>query len=189
MQLLREKIAKEGQYLGGGILKVDSFMNHQIDPILMKKVGEELASRFRDTKPTRILTAETSGIAPALAAAIVLEVPLVYARKHQPITMKGEPFREKSHSHTHQKDVELIVSAEYLAKEDRVLILDDFLASAKTILAMVALIEKSGAKLVGIGTVIEKAFEGGRGKLAHLNVPIESLAQIASFDDGRINFS
>lgn len=187
MKLLQEKILKEGQYLGNGILKVDSFMNHQIDPMLMKKMGQELASYFRQYNPTRILTAESSGIAPALQTAIELEIPLVYARKNKPVTMQGEPYVEKSESHTHKKAVELIVSSEYLHATDRVLIIDDFLATARTILSLVALIDQSGAKLVGIGSVIEKVFEGGREKLEHLNLPIYSLARIRSFDDGKIN--
>jgi xanthine phosphoribosyltransferase len=188
MQLLRDRILKDGQYLGDGILKVDSFMNHQIDPALMKQIGEELAGRFKNQNPTRILTAESSGIAPALVTAIELGVPVVYARKDQPITMKRNPFREKSVSHTHKKSVELIVSTEYLHKEDRVLIVDDFLATARTILSLVHLVEQSGAVLVGIASVIEKEFEGGRERLNHLNVPIVSLARIKSFEGDRVNF-
>lgn len=188
MQMLHEKILTEGQYLGNGILKVDSFMNHQIDPILMQEVGEEIARRFKEQRPTRILTAETSGIAPSLAAAIALRVPLVFARKHRPITMQGEPFRAKSESHTHKKDVELIVSAEYLKTDDRILIIDDFLATARTILSLVDLVRDSGAELVGIGSVIEKSFEGGRDKLSHLGVQVESLAQITAFENNKAVF-
>lgn len=188
MQLLRDRIQKEGRHLGNGILKVDSFMNHQIDPVLMKSIGEEFARRFKDLKPTRILTAESSGIAPALVTAIELSIPLVYARKSQPITMKRDPFREKSESHTHRKPVELIVSTEYLGSEDRVLIIDDFLATARTILSLAKLVEQSGAVLLGIASVIEKEFEGGREKLAHLNVPVVSLARIKSFDGDQITF-
>lgn len=188
MRLLQDKILKEGKYLGKGILKVDSFMNHQIDARLMKEVGEEFARRFRDTKPTRILTAESSGIAPALSAALALDVPLVFARKHQPVTMAENPYKESAQSHTKGTVVELIVSPEYLTKEDRVLILDDFLASARTIKALAKLVEASGATLVGIGAVIEKSFEGGRDAVLHYGVPVESLAAIASFDNDRINF-
>lgn len=188
MQILQEKILREGQYLGNGILKVDSFMNHQIDPFLMKKIGEEIAKHFRAYKPTRILTAESSGIAPALVTAIELGIPVVYARKNQPVTMKRDPFREKSESHTHRKQVELIVSTEYLSKEDRVLIIDDFLATARTILALVKVVEQSGATIVGIASVIEKEFEGGREKVDHLGVPVLSLARIKSFDNDQINF-
>ncbi len=185
MEILQERILKEGRYLGNGILKVDSFMNHQIDPML----GEEIASRFKDKNPTRILTAESSGIAPALIAGIELSIPVVYARKNQPVTMKADPFKEQSESHTHKKAVELIVSSEYLNKEDRVLIIDDFLATARTILALVKLTEQSGATLVGIASVIEKEFEGGRAKLEHLNVPVLSLARITSFEGEKIHFA
>ena len=188
MQLLKEKILSEGRYLGNGILKVDSFMNHQIDPVLMRQVGEELARRFQDQKPSRILTAESSGIAPALATALVLSVPVVYARKNQPITMKDGAYRAKSESHTYKKDVELIVSSEYLAKEDRILIIDDFLATARTIGSLVDLVRESGATLVGIGAVIEKSFEGGREKLLPLGIQVESLARIKSFEDDRPEF-
>lgn len=186
MQILRERILKDGKILGGGILKVDSFMNHQIDPILMKKIGEEFARLFRALAPTRILTAETSGIAPALSAAMALEIPIVFARKHQPKTMVGDPFREMTESPTHGNQVELLVSPEYLQSTDRVLILDDFLSSAKTIRALIKLVEQSGATLVGIGAVIEKSFAGGRAALDSLNVPIESLAVIERLDGERI---
>jgi xanthine phosphoribosyltransferase len=162
-------------------------MNHQIDPVLMQSIGEEFARRFKDTNPTRILTAETSGIAPAVAAGMVLKIPVVFARKHQPITM-AEPYREKSSSPTHGKEVELIVSSEYLHSTDRVLILDDFLASAKTILALEKLITQSGAQLVGIGAVIEKAFQNGRSLVVDFKVPVESLACIERFDGEKIVF-
>lgn len=186
MNLVRERILKDGKHLGNGVLKVDSFMNHQVDPQLMRFIGEEFARLFSHTKPTRILTAETGGIAPALAAGMALNVPIVFARKNQPITMAPEPYREKSSSPTHQKDVELIVSTEYLLAADRVLIVDDFLASARTIIALDRLIKQSGAELVGVGTVIEKAFQNGRDVLKHLTVPIESLAIIARFDGEQI---
>lgn len=189
MDLLKEKIRCEGKYLGNGILKVDSFMNHQIDPILMKKIGEEIANHFRKENPTRILTAESSGIAPSLVTAIELSIPVVYARKNQPITMKSDPFREKSESHTHKKAVELIVSTEYLNADDRVLIVDDFLATARTILALVKVVEQSGAKLIGIASVIEKEFEGGRDRVSELGVPVISLARISSLEEDKIVFA
>ncbi len=189
MDLLEQRILKDGEYLGNGILKVDSFMNHQIDPLLMKKIGGEIAMQFKDCSPTRILTAESSGIAPSLVAAMELEIPVVYARKNQPVTMKGDPFRETSESHTHKKAVELIVSSEYLGKNDRILIVDDFLATARTILALVKLVEQSGAQLVGIASVIEKEFEGGRDRVQHLGVPVVSLARIKAFEDNKPIFT
>ncbi|MCC6977542.1 MAG: xanthine phosphoribosyltransferase [Candidatus Melainabacteria bacterium] len=183
MEILRQRILTDGKHLGKGILKVDSFMNHQIDPILMQAVGEEFAARFKQFNPTRILTAETSGIAPALAAAMSLKVPLVFARKHKPVTMAAEPYVESAPSHTKGGVVDLIVSSEYLESTDRVLIVDDFLASAKTLVALVNLVKTSGATLVGIGAVIEKEFQGGRALLKDVTVPIESLAIIESMDE------
>ena len=186
MRLLRERILSDGKHLGGGILKVDSFMNHQIDSSLMQSVGDEFARRFRDLHPTKILTAEISGIAPALATAMALGIPVIFARKQQPVTMIGNPFRETAPSHTKGRLIELLVSPEYLLPTDRVLIIDDFLATAQTILALVKLIEQSRAQLVGIGAVIEKRYEGGRIPLESLDVPIESLAIIEGVEGERI---
>lgn len=186
MQELKERILKEGRNLGGGILKVDSFLNHQIDPLLMQRVGLELARRFVHLTPTKILTAETSGIAPALATALALGIPLVFARKSPPLTMDYTIVKETCRSRTHDRLVDLMVSTEYLRPTDRVLIIDDFLATAQTITALARLVEKVGARVIGIGTVIEKTFEHGREHARHLNVPIESLVAIANMEDGRI---
>jgi xanthine phosphoribosyltransferase len=188
MQELKTRILKEGRNLGGGILKVDSFLNHQIDPGLMTRLGVELAKRLAYTQPTKVLTAETSGIAPALATAAALAIPVVFARKSPPLTMDYTIVRETCRSRTHDQMVELMVSTEYLTPQDRVLIVDDFLATAQTILALARLIGKVNATLVGIGTVVEKEFEHGRVNAKSLNVPIESLAVIASMDDGKISF-
>jgi xanthine phosphoribosyltransferase len=183
MDILRQRILNDGKHLGKGILKVDSFMNHQIDPLLMQAVGEEFAGKFRQFNPTRVLTAETSGIAPALATAMALRVPLVFARKHKPVTMAAEPYVESAPSHTKGGVVDLIVSSEYLESTDRILIIDDFLASAKTLVALANLVKASGATLVGIGAVIEKEFQGGRALLKDITVPIVSLAIIESMDE------
>ncbi len=188
-EMLRKRIEEEGQNLGDGILKVDPFINHQVDPMLMDACGEELANRFRHTKPTKILTAEISGIAPALMTAKYLEVPVVYARKHKPITMPDTVYLTVAPSHTKGRMVELIVSPEYLANGERVLIIDDFLASGATIAGLVRLAQTAGAQLVGIGALIEKTFENGRNLLSSLNVPIESLVAIASLDNGSIQFA
>lgn len=186
IQLLRERIVRDGKHLGGGILKVDSFMNHQLDSALMKSVGEEFALCFGGLHPTKILTAETSGIAPALAAGMVLQIPVVFARKHQPLTMAPNPYRQTTVSHTHTREVELMVSPEYLGPGDRVLIIDDFLATAQTILALAELVRQSGATLLAVGAVIEKSFEGGRTALRPLNVPVESLAVVRGFEGEKI---
>lgn len=185
-QLLRERIQREGKHLGNGILKVDSFVNHQLDSRLIKECGDEFARRFREANATKIFTAETSGIAPALATAVALGLPMLFARKHQPLTMAANPYRQIADSHTHSRQVELIVSPEFLLPSDRVLIIDDFLATAKTILALTKLVDQSGAHLVGIGAIIEKAFEGGRRALESLNVPIESLAVIERCEGDQI---
>lgn len=190
MKILQERILAEGVYLGRGILKVDSLLNHQIDAALMMAIGQELARRFRGCAVSRILTAEVSGIAPAMTTAYALGVPMVYARKHKPITMKEPVWVESAPSHTKGGEVHLMVSPEYLLATDRVLIVDDFLASGKTIDALARLVQNAGATLVGIGTVIEKTFEGGRQNLAHWGVPIESLAVINEIhDDGKIVFA
>jgi xanthine phosphoribosyltransferase len=186
---LKERVAAEGESLGGGILKVDNFINHQVDPLLMEACGKEFARLFADTKPTKVLTAEISGIAPALMTGKFLGLPVVYARKHKPITMPDTVFLTLAPSHTKGRMVELIISPEYLRNNERVLIIDDFLASGATIAGLVRLAETAGATLVGIGTLIEKTFEGGRELLTPLNVPIEALVPIASLDDGQIIFA
>jgi len=188
VKVLKERILKEGKNLGGGILKVDSFINHQVDPQFMMEVGRELARRFAHLEITKVLTAEISGIAPALTTALALGVPLVYARKTRPITMVDGAYREVAPSHTKGKVVELMVSVEFLKPGDKVLIVDDFLATGQTIEALARIVKMSGATLVGIGTVIEKTFEGGRERLQYLNVPIESLVKITDMADGRIVF-
>jgi xanthine phosphoribosyltransferase len=188
MQALKERILRDGRNLGNGILKVDGFINHQVDPALMFECGAEFARRFAHVGATKILTAEISGIAPALTTAVHLKLPVVYARKHKPITMPDQVFLTLSPSHTKGRMVELIVSPEYLGGGERVLIIDDFLASGATILGLVRLAETAGAKLVGIGALVEKIFEGGRKKLEPLGVPIESLATIASMEGDRITF-
>ncbi len=188
MLALQEKITQEGCYLGGGILKVDSFINHQVDPALMEECGKEFAKLFADVKPSRVLTAEISGIAPALMAAKHMNVPVVYARKTKPVTMPDTVYLTVAPSHTKGVMTELIVSPEYLATGERVLVIDDFLASGNTILGLVRLAQAAGAEIVGIGTLIEKTFEGGRQALSFLNVPIHSLVRIERMDDTGIHF-
>ncbi|NLF76259.1 MAG: xanthine phosphoribosyltransferase [Chloroflexi bacterium] len=190
MQVLKDKIRTEGKYLGDGILKIDGILNHQMDPNLVKQMGEEIANRFRDTQPTRILTAEVSGIAPALMAALALDVPVVYARKHKPLTMYGPVFLETAPSHTHGGEINLLVAAEYLPPGERVLIVDDFLASGKTLFSLARMVGEARCTLVGIIVVVEKLFEGGREKLQKkYNVPVEALATITYLDETRIEFA
>ncbi len=189
MQALKDRILLEGKNLGNGILKVDGFVNHQVDPVLMDVCGQELARRFRGVGATKVLTAEISGIAPAVTTALHLGLPVVYARKHKPITMPDQVFLTLTPSHTKGRTVELIISPEYLAGGERVLIVDDFLASGATILGLVRLAQTAGAKIVGIGALIEKNFEGGRAALEHLGIQIEALARIQSMQGDDILFS
>ncbi len=188
MEMLEERIRKDGRNLGSGILKVDGFINHQVDPALMDACGRELAKRFTGIEATKVLTAEISGIAPALMTALYLKLPVVYARKHKPITMPDQVFLTLAPSHTKGREVELIISPEYLTVGERVIIVDDFLASGATILGLVRLAQTAGAQVVAVGALIEKVFEGGREALKHLNVPIESLACIQYMSDDQIVF-
>jgi xanthine phosphoribosyltransferase len=189
MQQLKERISREGQVLGNGILKVDGFINHQVDPALMDACGWEFARRFANVGATKILTAEISGIAPALTTGLHLGLPVVYARKTKPVTMPDQVYLTLAPSHTKGRMVELIVSPEYLANQEKVLIIDDFLASGATILGLVRLAEAAGSRIVGVGALIEKRFEGGREALSSLGVPIESLSCIASLEEDKIRFA
>ena len=189
MQALIDRIRAEGRNLGGGILKVDGFVNHQLDPDLTMEMGHEFVRRFAGAGVigvTKVITAEVSGIAPALATGVALGVPVVYARKTRPITMQTGAYTAEAPSHTKGGIVQLIVSPEYLVPTDRVLLIDDFLASGQTIAALAELIDQCHATLCGIGCIIEKSFEGGRELLTPLNVPIVALATIDSMDGNGI---
>lgn len=189
MEALKKRILQEGQNLGGGILKVDGFINHQVDPGLMLEAGRQLAARFTDVNADRVLTAEISGIAPAMTTALALDIPLVYARKSKPVTMREPVYVEAAPSHTKGVSVFLMASPEFLQPGDRILIIDDFLASGQTIGALVRMVQHAGAELVGIGALIEKAFEEGRKQLEPLGVPMHALAVIASMSEGQITFA
>ena len=181
MKALSERIEREATYIGRGIIKVDGFLNHQVDPSLTVAMGHSFVRRFTAAgvkDVSRVLTAEVSGIAPAMATAAVLDVPMVYARKHRPITMPDGFYLAEAPSHTKGGVVQLMVSPEFLAAGDRVLIIDDFLATGKTIEALVRLVEQSEATLCGIGCVVEKVFEPGRSRLESFGVPLISLARL-----------
>ena len=186
MKELIERIRRDGKNLGNGILKVDGFINHQVDPALMDACGKELAARFAGLGATKVLTAEISGIAPALTTALYLGLPVVYARKSKPITMPDQVFLTLAPSHTKGRMVELIISPEYLAGHEKILIIDDFLASGATIMGLIRLAQTAGATVIGVGALIEKTFEGGRALLKPLGIPIESLACITSMDNGQV---
>jgi xanthine phosphoribosyltransferase len=190
MKALHERILNEGRYLGRGILKVDSFLNHQLDPQLTLEMGKEFYKRLSDQGVrgvTKVVTAETSGIAPALMTALAFNVPMVYARKRRPITMPDGFYRADAPSHTKGGITTLMISPEYLHPDDRVVIIDDFLATGLTTDALVNVVQQCGATLLGIGAVIEKAFEYGREKLSLYRVPIVSLAIVEHLDDEGIH--
>jgi len=193
VQELIDRIKSEGVHVGGGIVKVDSFLNHQVDPKLMTAMGQAFAERLvtdaaDDTAHniTRVITAEVSGIAPALATANVLDVPLVYARKQRSSVMTDDYHVATATSRTKKEDVCLMISRRYLGADDRVLVIDDFLATGSTMMALVELIKSSGAAISGIGCVIEKPAEGGRSKLDALGIPVVSLACVDLVDDAVI---
>jgi xanthine phosphoribosyltransferase len=188
MKLLQEKIRSEGLVLSDSVLKVDSFLNHQIDPALMVKIGEEFVERFKGEKITKILTIESSGIAIAMATAVILNVPIVFARKRKSVTFDEELYWAKVYSYTKQESNDIIVSKRFLSAEDHVLILDDFLANGEAALGLANIIQQAQAKVVGIGIVIEKSFQPGAQKLAAAGYHVESLARIQSLENGQVHF-
>ena len=183
---LKKEVKSRGRNLGNGILKVDFFVNHQIYPEIMEMVGESIASFFNNKGITKVITVETSGIVPAYVTSKYLNVPLVFARKKKPITME-ESICDSAPSHTKGGIVELHISKEFLNKDDKVLIVDDFLASGKTIAALCRMLKCENIEIVGIGAVIEKTFESGRSLLEDdFNIPVLSTLKITSLDNGMI---
>lgn len=181
MQALIERIRSQAQHLGNGLIRVDSFINHQLDPHLTTEMGHALAQAFAMAKVpdiTRIIMAEVSGIPIAFATAQTMGVPMVFARKHRPKTMPDAHFAARTRSYTHGREVTLRIAEPYLQAQDRVLIIDDFLATGNTIAALAELVQGSGATLCGIGCAIEKPFEKGRARLSELGVPIMTLARV-----------
>ena len=186
MNSLINRILQDGQCLEGGILKVDRFINHQMDPYLMKQVAVEFMNRFAEARPTKILTVEASGIAPAVMLGFTMELPVVFAKKKKPSTM-ADFLATTVHSFTKQNEYTLIVSREYLSSNDRVLFIDDFLAYGNAALGILDLCRQAGAEVVGMGFIIEKEFQGGRQVLTEAGVKrIESLAIIESLEDDKV---
>jgi len=180
---------EEGIVLGDQVLKVDSFLNHRIDPVLMAQIGETFAARFAEDGITQVLTIESSGIAPSLMTAMRLGVPVVFARKRKSLTLKGDVYIEKAYSFTKQEENDITVAKSYLSDRDRVLIIDDFLANGQAALALARIARQAGAAVTGIGIVIEKSFQPGRQLLIEAGYRVESLARIASLEDGSIHFA
>ncbi|OKP99971.1 xanthine phosphoribosyltransferase [Paenibacillus sp. P46E] len=188
MKLLRQKVISEGIVLGQGVLKVDSFLNHQMDPFLMREVGREFTRRFAGEKVTKVLTIESSGIAPGIMTALELEVPLIFARKQKSLTLTEDIFVEKVYSFTKKESNEITVSKKFIVPGERVLIVDDFLANGEAAFGLARIVEQAGGTVAGIGIVIEKAFQPGNRLLKEAGYRVESLVRIASLDDGIIAF-
>lgn len=188
MKLLKDKVITEGIVLSDQVLKVDSFLNHQMDPVLMKEVGAEFTRRFANERITKVLTIESSGIAPAIMTALELGVPMIFARKHKSLTLRDNILVEKVYSFTKKESNEITVSKKFLNSDDRVLIIDDFLANGEAAFGLARIVEQVGASVVGIGIVIEKSFQPGAGLLKEAGHRVESLVRIAALENGTVSF-
>lgn len=188
MELLKHKVLNEGIVLGSGVLKVDSFLNHQMDPVLMREIGREFTRRFAGETITKVLTIESSGIAPGIMTALELDVPLIFARKQKSLTLTEDIFVEKVYSFTKKESNEITVSRKFIAPGERVLIVDDFLANGEAAFGLARIVEQAGGSVAGIGIVIEKSFQPGSRLLQEAGFRVESLVRIASLEDGQVAF-
>ena len=177
MQLLKKRILQDGKCFEGGILKVDSFINHQMDPQLMKAIGVEFVRRFAGTNVNKIMTIEASGIAPAIMTGYLLNHPVVFAKKKSPKTIENA-LSTTVHSFTKDRDYEVVISSDFLTPDDKILFVDDFLAYGNAALGIIDLVKQAGAELVGMGFIIEKEFQNGRKRIEEQGVKVESLAII-----------
>ena len=185
MELLKKRILQDGKCFDGGILKVDSFINHQMDPILMKSVGVEFVRRFASSNVNKIITIEASGIAPAIMTGYLLELPVVFAKKKSPKTIENI-LSTKVRSFTKDREYDVILSKDYLTPDDNVLFIDDFLANGNAALGVLDLVKQAGANLVGMGFIIEKSFQNGRKALEEKGIQVESLAIIDDLSNCQI---
>lgn len=188
MQLLKERILKDGEVISDEILKVDSFINHQIDIPLYNEMGKEFKRRFEHSGITKILTIEASGIGIACIAAQYFDVPVVFAKKHEALNMDAKTYETEVYSFTKNRSYKVRVSKRYIDPTDRVLIIDDFLANGNAALGLVDIIGQSGAEAVGVGIVIEKGFQTGRALLEQRGLKVESLAIVSSMAEGKVEF-
>ncbi len=188
MEQLIEKIKNDGSVLSSSILKVDSFLNHQIDPNLMNEIGSEFARRFSGSGITKIVTIESSGIAPAVMAGLHLQVPVVFARKRKSLTLVNDLITASVYSFTKQESNEISVSSKFLSENDKVLIIDDFLANGQAALGLAEIVNKARASIAGFGIVIEKGFQDGGRLLREEGYRVESLAVIHSLENGIVEF-
>ena len=190
MNFLEERIVKDGIVKAGNVLKVDSFLNHQMDISLLDEIGREFKRRFGDKKITKVLTIESSGIAIAYPVAREFGVPLVFAKKSQSINLDGEMLTAEVASFTHGKVNRVIVAKKFISPEDRVLIIDDFLANGCALQGLISIVDSAGAEVVGLGIAIEKGFQDGGHRLRNLGYRLESLAIVEAMDaqSGTVTF-
>ncbi|WP_313800552.1 xanthine phosphoribosyltransferase [Cytobacillus sp.] len=189
MDLLIQTIKEEGMVLSDSVLKVDSFLNHQINPQLMFEIGKEFANRFKKDGITKIVTLESSGIAPSVMTGLQLGIPVIFARKKKSLTLVNDLLTAEVYSFTKQESNEISVSKKYLDENDRVLIIDDFLANGQAAIGLADIVKQANAKIAGIGIVIEKGFQDGGTLLREQGYRVESLATIYSLNDGKVTFS
>lgn len=189
MHFLKDRILKDGQVFPNNVLKVDSFMNHQIDPAVMNEIAQAFYQTFKDAGITKILTIEASGIAPAILTASLFNVPMLFAKKMKPSTLANQARYETDvHSYTKNTTSRVIISKQYLQADDVVLIIDDFLANGEAALGLVDLVEQADATVAGIGICIEKSFQAGRQKLDAKGLKVFSVCRIAALEDGKVSF-
>lgn len=188
METLEARILKDGYVLGENILKVDSFLTHQVDLHLMKEIGEVFAAKFKNAGITKVVTIEASGIAPALYTADALGVPMIFAKKSKNITMNEGILTAEVFSFTKQVTNTVSIAGKYLSEKDKVLIVDDFLANGQAAKGLVEIVEQAGAKVEAVGIVIEKSFQEGRGLLEEAGIPVFSLARLERFENGKVVF-
>ncbi|MGL4607725.1 MAG: xanthine phosphoribosyltransferase [Eubacteriaceae bacterium] len=184
MEILKEKIRQDGRVKGQGILKVDSFLNHQLDVALFEEMGKEFAERFKDQGVNKILTIETSGIAIAASVAKYFNYcPVVFGKKYVSLNLDNDIYSSDVYSYTKQQAYKIMVSKKYISQEDRILIIDDFLANGKAVEALVDVVNQSGATLIGVGIAIEKGFQPGGAGIREKGIHLESLAIIEAMDE------
>ncbi|CAM2808436.1 xanthine phosphoribosyltransferase [Fructilactobacillus fructivorans] len=188
MKELEDAIKNKGQVLPGNILKVNSFLNHQIDPTLMYEIGKEFVKRFADDNITKVITVESSGIAPAVMTGLVLGVPVIFARKKKPSTLNDAAYSADVYSYTKQKTNRIFIEKKFISPNDNVLIIDDFLANGEATKGMIKIVEAAQAHLVGVGIVIEKSFQPGADWITNHGIHLESLARIASLNNNEVTF-
>ncbi|PAD34554.1 xanthine phosphoribosyltransferase [Terribacillus saccharophilus] len=188
MELLQKAIQERGTIIGDTIVKVDSFLNHEMDTALLYEIGQEFRRQFQHKPVTKIVTIEAGGIAPALMAGLAFNVPVVYAKKQKSLTMKGDVYIESVYSFTKQVHSNVTISKDRLSPEDHVLIIDDFLANGEAAAGLISILNQAGATVAGIGIVIEKSFQRGRSRLEELGIEVVSLARIARIGEGKIEF-